>query len=90
MWNVPNSVLHIYIYMIKLGGVEVGVVGGVDDCKQRGMYTRGVQKTRKITDELAPKLIPFLWGILRNILNFKFLGGQEVLLLVAQNIQRKF
>ena len=44
--TVPYSVLYNDIYLIKLGRVEVGVVGGVDYCKHRGMY--GVEGVCKV------------------------------------------
>ena len=50
---------------------------------------RGVQKNSKVIYELADKLIPILWGILRSTRNFNFIGGREVLPLYSQNIQRK-
>ena len=57
---------------------------------QLGMYSRGVQKNAKLIYELADKLIPFMWGILRSTTNVKFLCGQEVLPLDSKNIERKF
>ena len=47
--------------------------------KATHMYIRGVKKTSKVRYELADKLIPFLWGIIRSTEMFKFLGGWEVL-----------
>ena len=44
------------------------------------IHTRGVvRKNGKLIYELADKLIPFLWGIIRSTQNFKILGGLEVL-----------
>ena len=45
------------------------------------MGVREVSKTPKFKYELAPNLIPFLWGIIRSTTNLKFLGGREVLTL---------
>ena len=39
MWNVPNSVLHIYIYLITIGGLEV-VGGGRGGRLQTERYVR--------------------------------------------------
>ena len=50
----------------------------------------GGPENTKVRYELADTLIPFLWGILRSSQNFKFLGGQEVLALESQYIQKKF
>ena len=38
MLTVPYSVLHNAIYLITIGGMEVGVLGGVDNCQQGGLY----------------------------------------------------
>ena len=49
---------------------------------------RAIQKNAKLRYELADKLIPFLWGIIKSTYNFKFLDGREVLPLDSKKYKK--